>query len=115
MTEQAILERHRASLHGTLRLRRLQSTALSLRKPYYVYEPPGLAEGSQVPVLYLLRGHQREWVNIDEDTSRQHSTAIEDLDTLIQWGEVPPVVAVMPGLSLLPGSVIQFFTSNSVF
>lgn len=98
-SERDILARHRASLKGTLRACRHQSEALGLRKTYYVYEPPGYPSKQGLPILYLLRGHQREWVNIREDTSRRTSTAIEDLDYLIMHGEVPPLIAVMPGLN----------------
>ncbi|NBC16120.1 MAG: hypothetical protein GVY18_02250 [Bacteroidetes bacterium] len=99
MTEREIMAYHRAaSLRGTLRLRRLHSDALGLRKPFYVYEPPGLAGAERVPMVYLLRGHEREWVNVEEDASRQR-TSIEKLDRAIAAGELPPLVAVMPGLN----------------
>lgn len=97
--EWQILERHAHSLAGTLRARRLTSKALGIRKPYYVYEPPGYEAARALPTLYLFRGHQREWVNIREDTTRRLSTSIEDLDRLIQRGVLPPMLAVMPGLS----------------
>jgi len=99
MTVDDILRRHERSLMGTLKACNLPSDALGLEKAYYVYEPPGLNRQEGVPLLFLFRGHEREWVNIHEDTSRHLSTAIEDLDTLIHWGEVPPLIAVMPGLS----------------
>lgn len=84
---------------GKLEARRLVSTSLGIRKPYYVYEPPSESKlGPPQAIVYLLRGHEREWVNIDEDDTRA-STAIEDIDTLIQRGNVPPIVAVMPGLN----------------
>ncbi len=102
MNERArpILSRHRRRLHGRLRARRLRSEALGLPKPYYVYEPPGLEEVARgLPVCYLFRGHEREWVNMEEDDSRERSTAIEDLDRAIQKGALPPMLVVMPGLN----------------
>ncbi|MEZ4699889.1 MAG: alpha/beta hydrolase-fold protein [Rhodothermales bacterium] len=94
-----ILSRHAETLQGRLKLRWLQSRALGLRKSYYVYEPPGLDRHAALPAVYLFRGHEREWVNIGEDASRQHSTAIEDLDRAIAAGDLPPMLAVMPGLT----------------
>ncbi|MEM1127240.1 MAG: alpha/beta hydrolase-fold protein [Bacteroidota bacterium] len=99
MTSRQILAHHR-SLAGRLRYRYLDSEALGLRKPFYVYEPPGLKQATgPIPLLYLFRGHEREWVNMEEDQARQRRTAIGDLDILIASGALPPVIAVMPGLN----------------
>jgi enterochelin esterase-like enzyme len=98
-THREILDRHAASLKGRLKRRWVDSHVLGVRKPFYVYEPPGLRFLSEVPLLYLFRGHEREWVNIAEDHSRQRSTAIEDIDLHIAAGDLPPLVAVMPGLT----------------
>lgn len=68
-------------------------------KHVYVYEPAGLESLKEVPVVYLFRGHEREWVNFEEDTSRLSSTAIEDVDFLINEGALPPMILVMPGLN----------------
>lgn len=94
-----IIARHRETLRGQLILKTLRSAALGIAKPYYLYEPPGLDFSGPVHLLYLFRGHEREWVNWREDQSRVASTAIEDLDRLIARGLLPPVVAVLPGLS----------------
>ena len=94
-----IVARHRDSLRGSLELRRLRSRSLGISKPYFVYEPPGLRALTGVPILYLFRGHQREWVNMREDGTRLRSTAIEDLDARIAAGTLPPFVAVMPGIA----------------
>lgn len=98
-SERQILVRHRRSLRGRLYARRLRSAALGLAKPYYVYEPPRLQAARAVPVLYLFRGHEREWVNIREDASRHRTTAIEDLDRWIAEGTLPPMLVVLPGLN----------------
>jgi enterochelin esterase-like enzyme len=98
-TAKHILSRHEKSLHGCLKLKRLDSHALGISKPFYVYEPPNFNGSDRLPVLYLFRGHEREWVNIQEDQSRIKTTAIEDLDRLIINGIIPPMLAVMPGLN----------------
>lgn len=98
-SEREILARHHGSLRGKLRAYRLSSHALGIRKPYYVYEPPGLRDQQRLPLLYLFRGHEREWVNMREDVSRKATTAIEDLDRRIVRGVLPPTVVVIPGLN----------------
>lgn len=94
-----ILRRHRATLRGRLSLRSVRSRTLGIRKPYYVYEPPRFAESGAEGIVFLFRGHEREWVNMREDGTRLRSTAVEDLDRRIESGALPPVVAVMPGLA----------------
>lgn len=94
-----ILARHEESLLGRLKLKRLESRALGIAKPFYVYEPPNFNGNDALPVLFLFRGHEREWVNIREDHSRLKSTAIEDLDRMIINGLLPPLLVVMPGLN----------------
>ncbi|MES3629165.1 MAG: alpha/beta hydrolase-fold protein [Longimonas sp.] len=94
-----ILSWHEDRLHGRLRMRRLRSRALGISKPYYVYEAPGLADADAPPVLYAFRGHEREWVNMQEDDSRSHATAIQDIDTCVAEGLLPPMIVVMPGLN----------------
>jgi pimeloyl-ACP methyl ester carboxylesterase len=81
-----------------------RSEALETRKPYYVYEAPGVREEPRVPLIVLLRGHEREWVNVKEDDTRR-CTAIEDVDRLVQLGFLPPVRAVMPGLNSIDNHV----------
>lgn len=98
-TAKNILAHHRESLHGTLQRKRIRSAALGISKPYFVYEPPQLEALNQIPVLYLFRGHEREWINIDEDQSRKKNTALEDIDRMIAYGLIPPMVVVMPGLN----------------
>ena len=98
-TERQILARHGGSLRGRLRACRLHSSALGIRKPYFVYEPPGWRGQQRLPLLYLFRGHEREWVNIGEDASRRATTAIEDLDERIAEGRLPPMLVVVPGLN----------------
>jgi pimeloyl-ACP methyl ester carboxylesterase len=88
--------RHHDSLHGQLRRHVYRSQALGIRKPYYVYVPPG-SEQDGLPLVTLLRGHEREWVSVDEDDSRE-TTGIEDVDALIHRDVLPPVAMLIPGV-----------------
>ena len=94
-----ILARHKESLLGNLKLKLHKSRALGISKPFYIYEPPRFDFCEELPMLYLFRGHEREWVNIREDQSRTKSTAIEDIDRLILDGLLPPLLIVLPGLN----------------
>ena len=95
----SILERHRNSLQGRLIDYRFFSRHLCQFKHTYIYEPPSVSKYKKLPVVYLFRGHEREWVNMQEDPSRVRSTAIEDVDFLIREGALPPAILVMPGLN----------------
>ncbi len=95
---QTILRRHQ-NMKGQLRYQLFKSKALQIRKPYYMYQSQNWRPDRPFLLLWLFRGHEREWVNISEDTSRIHSTAIQDLDTLISRDQLPPTIAVMPGLN----------------
>ncbi len=97
-TEAGIL-RHHENLAGSLRCRRIRSSVLGITKPFYVYEPPDFSRTDSIPIAYLFRGHEREWVNVAEDGSRGISTAIQDIDMLIERGLLPPVLLIMPGIS----------------
>jgi S-formylglutathione hydrolase FrmB len=99
MTPIEIIGRHRSTLHGVLRRFHLRSAALNLVKSYYVYEAPGVMSSGLVPLLYLFRGHEREWVNLKEDGSRSMYTSIEQVDLHIARGLLPPLIAVIPGLN----------------
>jgi S-formylglutathione hydrolase FrmB len=96
MTPSEILRHHR-SLDGRLEHHVCRSSVLGIRKPYYLYRPPGSRPGEDTGLLVLLRGHEREWVNPNEDDSRS-STAIEDLDALIADEAVPPTAVLLPGV-----------------
>jgi len=93
-----LLARHKSSLKGALRMLPFRSRALGISKTVFVYEPPGMRNLTELHLLYLFRGHEREFINIDEDHTRQ-TTSIEELDELISSGQIPPVMAVMPGLT----------------
>lgn len=98
---------------GTVRLVSFYSTALGIPKSYNIYLPPNYDTAStRYPVVYLFRGHEREWVNSHEDSSRG-GRAVQDIaDSLIAAGAIRPMILVMPGLSsddnTVPGMGIDF-------
>lgn len=83
------------------RLIALPSPALGLRKPLYLYLPPEYAAepSRRFPTLYLLRGHEREWVNPAEDGSRGGQTVIDAYESLRAAGTIGPMILVFPGLA----------------
>lgn len=93
---------------------RLSSAALGVSKSLYVYLPPEYAASPRrrFPALYLLRGHEREWVNPHEDESRAGTTAIDVYEGLRVAGVVGPMILVMPGLAsddnAVPGMLADF-------
>jgi S-formylglutathione hydrolase FrmB len=76
----------------------IRSAALGLTKRCYVYLPMDAPLLRHLPVLYLLRGHEREWVNRSEDPSRV-GTAIDVYEQLYAAGAVGPMLLVFPGLA----------------
>jgi S-formylglutathione hydrolase FrmB len=75
------------------------SAALGILKSFYIYIPPDLAAGQRVPALYFLRGHEREWINPHEDTTRRGANVIDVYERLRATGSVGPLLLVFPGLS----------------
>jgi S-formylglutathione hydrolase FrmB len=92
---------------------RLHSHVLGVAKGLYVYLPLEYAAAPQrrFPTLYLLRGHEREWVNPREDDTRR-GTAIDVYERLRAAGTVGPMILVMPGLAsddnAVPGMLTDF-------
>jgi len=85
---------------GRARLISIPSAALGIAKPCYVYLPPEHAErGRRLPVLYLLRGNEREWLNGAEDDSRGGTNVIDVYERLRADRAVGPMILVMPGLA----------------
>lgn len=74
------------------------SHVLGVERALYAYVPPGLAPGERVPAVFLLRGHEREWINPHEDTGRG-GTVIDVYERLRAKGRVRPLVLVFPGLT----------------
>ena len=85
----------------------LNSTVLAVEKSFYIYLPPEYesAAESRYPVLYLFRGHEKEWVNPAEDPSRQGETVIDVYEELFAAGEVGPMILGFPGISSDDNSV----------
>lgn len=89
------------------------STALAIRKRFFVYMPPGYATGRKpLPVLYLFRGHEHEWINGAQDASRQGHTVIDVYEELLEASAVGPMNLVFPGISSddnsIPGLLVNF-------
>lgn len=86
------------------------SRALGISKSFYAYVPPELTSGARAPTLYLLRGHEREYVNRREDPSRTGS-AIDVYEAQRAAGQIGPLVLVFPGLSSddnrYPGMIVN--------
>ncbi|MAT40144.1 MAG: hypothetical protein CL946_11135 [Ectothiorhodospiraceae bacterium] len=98
---------------GSLILQSIRSAALHSIRYYNLYLPPGYKHSRErYPVLYLFRGHEREWCNPEEDPHRGNTSVIEILDELIGAGKIAPLIAVMPGLNSrdnsLPGLGVNF-------
>jgi S-formylglutathione hydrolase FrmB len=78
-----------------------------------VYTPPTYRSNRQrLPVLYLFRGHENEWINPHQDSSRQGRTVIDVYEELMQEGRVGPMILVFPGISSddnsLSGLLVNF-------
>lgn len=78
---------------------------MGVRKAFYVYLPPTYADSdARLPVLYLLRGHEREWINPAEDRTRR-GTVVDVYLRLLAAGTVGPMILVFPGLTSDDGRV----------
>ncbi|HEX2912737.1 MAG TPA: alpha/beta hydrolase-fold protein [Chloroflexia bacterium] len=85
-------------------------------KSFYIYLPPDYAQPDQqqqrYPVLYLFRGHEREWVNLHEDSSRGGRSIVDVYLELYRKGQVGPMILVCPGISSddfhIPGLLVDF-------
>jgi hypothetical protein len=75
------------------------SRALGISKSFYIYVPPELNPGERAPALYLLRGHEREWINPREDPTRGDSNVVDVFERLRATGLAGPLILVFPGLT----------------
>ena len=82
-----------------IELRGHPSAILGLQKNYNIYLPEGYDQDSlRYPVVYLFRGHEREWANPTEDGSRRGNIKTV-ADALYGRGAIGKMVLVMPGMS----------------
>ena len=92
---------------------RLAKTALGVAKEFYVYTPPrySASRKRRYPVLYLFRGHEREWIDKNHDTTRGGKNVIDVYEALLAQGDVGPMILVFPGISSEDNSVPGMLTN----
>jgi S-formylglutathione hydrolase FrmB len=83
-----------------------------LQKDFYVYTPPGYdqAKDTRYPVLYLFRGHESEWINKNQDSSRNGHNVIDVYESLLAAHQVGPMILVFPGMSSSDNTVNTMLT-----
>lgn len=80
---------------GAVALKKFYSSSLGIEKHYNIYLPEGYEEsGERYPVVFFLRGHEREWFNPDEDSTRQGRTLKHVADELIASGKIGKLILV---------------------
>ena len=89
------------------------SPSLGIDKSFYVYFPKAYQNLKQrFPVIYLLRGHESEWINKNQDSTRRGKNIKDVMDDLISSGKINPALVIMPGLSSddnhIPGLGVNF-------
>lgn len=85
------------------------SPILGIPKHLHLYLPVDYATSDQrYPVLYLLRGHEREWLNTNEDQSRAGRNVLDVYEVLLRQGQIGPMLLVMPGLTSEDNAVHGF-------
>ncbi|MEY2546241.1 MAG: hypothetical protein QOG48_1358 [Verrucomicrobiota bacterium] len=91
----------------------INSTSLGVPKSFYVYLPPGYDAQSnhRFPVVYLFRGHESEWVNKNQDSTRGGRDVIDVYEDLLTAGQVGPMIFVFPGISSDDDSVSGMLTN----
>ncbi len=83
------------------------SPLLGTQKNYNIFLPEGYDRDSlRYPVVYLFRGHEREWANPTEDGSRRGNIKTV-ADRLYAAGTIGRMILVMPGISQ-PGTSADF-------
>ena len=82
------------------------SPTLGIVKRLNIYLPPEYAcSQDRYPVVYLLRGHEREWLRTDEDQSRSGRNVLDVYEELLRSAQVGPMILVMPSLTSDDGQV----------
>lgn len=80
---------------GSVVLKKFYSSSLGIEKHYTLYLPEGYDETQErYPVVFFLRGHEREWFNAREDSSRNGRTLKEVADDLIGSGRIGKMILV---------------------
>jgi pimeloyl-ACP methyl ester carboxylesterase len=92
---------------------RFYSRTLGVEKALHLFVPEeGQHHGARLPILYLLRGHEREWINPHEDTARGGRNAVDVYLGLRASGAIGPLLLAMPGLTSedgrLPGMLTNY-------
>jgi S-formylglutathione hydrolase FrmB len=82
------------------------SESLGIEKKFYLYLPPQYDSGKRFPVVYLFRGHEREWQDRSQDPTRTQN-ACDIADSLIAERAIHDLILVMPSTSSDDGSVIS--------
>ena len=78
-----------AQSSSRVELHTFYSPALGISKNYNVYLPAGYdSSAERYPVVYFLRGHEREWFNPTEDGTRNGETLQTIADSLIASGQI---------------------------
>lgn len=90
----------------------LQSRALGIRKRFYIYTPPlHDPQRERLPVLYLFRGHETEWINPRQDPPRGGRTVIDVYEDLLAARNVGRMLLVFPGISSDDGTIPGMLTN----
>lgn len=76
----------------------LTDNHLGVSKTFKVYVPAGYPGDGPYPVLYLFRGTVDEWLNPQQDSSRQGRTAVSVYEDLRRRQQVGPMILVFMGL-----------------
>jgi S-formylglutathione hydrolase FrmB len=86
---------------------RVRSAALEATRTVLVYLPTAYRRDrrARFPAVYLLRGHEREWANPQEDAHRGGRTALDVADDLIGRGKIQPLLLVMPPITSTDGAL----------
>jgi S-formylglutathione hydrolase FrmB len=76
----------------------LADNHLGTPKAFKVYVPAGYPNDGPYPTLYLFRGTVDEWLNPQQDQSRQGRTAVSVYEDLRRHNAVGPMILVFMGL-----------------
>ena len=95
------------------RVRRVSffSAALGILKHFYIFVPPDLPAGARAPAIYFLRGHEREWINTQEDVTRGGQNIVDVYERLRATKTIGPLILVFPSTASddnrIPGMLIN--------